>query len=110
MTHSCCLERILGNRCCRLTACRKSKLLRVPRESCSMAFFLNPSISRALSTADGCGGTKLTAYSLAVWQQGSANNLSRGSLNQLRRTKFSDELVVDPPMQATASSNAGVSP
>jgi hypothetical protein len=69
-----------------VTACRKSKLLRVvPRESYSMAFFLNPSITRVLSTADGC------------------------AIKPVRRTKFSDELVVDPPMQATASSNAGVS-
>ena len=72
-----------------------------------MAFFLNPPITRVLSTAEG-GGTKLTAYSLAGWQQGSANNLSRGALNELSRTKFSNELVVDLLMQATASSNAGV--
>ena len=81
-----------------VTACRKSKLLRVvPRESYSMAFFLNPSITRVLSTADGCGGTKLTAYSLAGWQQGSANNLSRGALNQLDELNLVTSLLSTRP-------------
>jgi hypothetical protein len=72
-----------------------------------MAFFLDPPV--VLSTADGCGGTKLMAYSLAGWQHGSANNVSRGALNGLDELNFRNELVVDLPMQTTASSNAGVS-
>jgi hypothetical protein len=93
-----------------VTACRESKLLRaVPRESYSMAFFLNPSITRVLSTADGCGGTKANGILVGRLAARVGEQPEPWSIKPVRRTKFSDELVVDPPMQATASSNAGVS-